>query len=89
MAKKYGSDEAAIRKLDAAWSKAVSAKSANKIDEVVKFYATDGSVVTLIAPRAYAVAPPFVQKAFVQTQGARRHFRPATRTCHNRGIGVP
>jgi ketosteroid isomerase-like protein len=38
-------DEAEIRALDAAWSKAVSAKTANKIDEVVKFYATDGSVV--------------------------------------------
>ena len=35
-------DEAAIRKLDAAWSKAATAKN---MDQVMKFYATDGSVV--------------------------------------------
>ena len=43
--KKHDPDEAEIRALDAEWSKAVSAKTANKIDQVMKFYAKDGSVV--------------------------------------------
>jgi ketosteroid isomerase-like protein len=43
--KKHDPDEAEIRALDAEWSKAVSAKNANKIDQIVKFYAADGSVV--------------------------------------------
>jgi uncharacterized protein (TIGR02246 family) len=42
MAKKYGSDEAAIRKLDAEWSKAASE---GKLARVMTFYAKDGSVV--------------------------------------------
>ena len=42
MAKKHNPEEAAIRKLDAQWSKAATAKNMNK---VMKFYATDGSVV--------------------------------------------
>jgi uncharacterized protein (TIGR02246 family) len=42
MSKKYDAEEAAIRDLDAKWSKAATAKN---MDEVMKFYATDGSVV--------------------------------------------
>src|SRR6476620_8411870 len=42
MSKKYDAEEAAIRDLDAKWSRAATAKN---MDEVMKFYATDGSVV--------------------------------------------
>jgi uncharacterized protein (TIGR02246 family) len=42
MATKPNPDEAAIRKLDAEWSKAATAK---KMNRVMKFYAPDGSVV--------------------------------------------
>jgi uncharacterized protein (TIGR02246 family) len=42
MSKKHHPDEAEIRALDAEWSKAATAK---KIDQVVKFYASDGSLV--------------------------------------------
>ena len=42
MSKKHGSDEAEIRALDAEWSAAATAKN---IDQVMKFYASDGSVV--------------------------------------------
>ena len=46
MAKKYGSDEAAIRKLDAAWSKAASeGHLKGSLDRIVTFYAKDGSLV--------------------------------------------
>ncbi|MEA2837182.1 MAG: hypothetical protein QOD89_1732 [Bradyrhizobium sp.] len=40
--KKHDPDEAEIRALDAEWSKAAIAK---KMDQVVKFYASDGCVV--------------------------------------------
>ena len=40
--KKHDPDEAQIRALDAVWSKAATAK---KIDQVMKFYASDGSLV--------------------------------------------
>jgi uncharacterized protein (TIGR02246 family) len=40
--KKPDPDEAAIRALDTQWSKAATAKN---VDHVMKFYATDGSVV--------------------------------------------
>jgi uncharacterized protein (TIGR02246 family) len=40
--KKRDPDEAKIRALDAEWGKAATAK---KLDQVVKFYAKDGSVV--------------------------------------------
>ena len=42
MSKKHGAEEAAIRALDAEWSKAATAKN---MDHVMTFYATDGSVV--------------------------------------------
>jgi uncharacterized protein (TIGR02246 family) len=42
MAAKHGPDEAAIRALDAEWSKAATARD---LDRVITFYATDGSVV--------------------------------------------
>ena len=42
MSKKHDSEEAEIRALDAEWSKAATAK---KIDQVMKFYASDGSIV--------------------------------------------
>jgi ketosteroid isomerase-like protein len=42
MSKKHDPEEAEIRTLDAAWSKAATAK---KIDQVMKFYASDGSLV--------------------------------------------
>jgi uncharacterized protein (TIGR02246 family) len=42
MSKKHDPDEAAIRALDAEWSKAATAKD---VARVVKFYAKDGSVV--------------------------------------------
>jgi ketosteroid isomerase-like protein len=42
MSKKHAPEEAEIRALDAAWSKAATAK---KIDQVMKFYAPDGSLV--------------------------------------------
>jgi uncharacterized protein (TIGR02246 family) len=42
MAKKMDPDEAAIRAVDAQWSKAATAKNMTK---VMKFYAKDGSVV--------------------------------------------
>jgi uncharacterized protein (TIGR02246 family) len=42
MSKKHDAEEAAIRALDAEWSKAATAKN---MDHVMKFYATDGSVV--------------------------------------------
>ena len=42
MSKKHTTDEAAIRALDAEWSKAATAKD---VDKVITFYATDGSVV--------------------------------------------
>jgi ketosteroid isomerase-like protein len=40
--KKHDPDEAEIRALDAEWSKAAIAKN---LDQVMKFYASDGSVV--------------------------------------------
>jgi uncharacterized protein (TIGR02246 family) len=40
--RKSHSDEAAIRALDAQWSKAATAKN---MDKVMTFYATDGSVI--------------------------------------------
>jgi uncharacterized protein (TIGR02246 family) len=42
MSKKHDPDEAEIRALDAEWSKAATAKN---VDHVMKFYASDGSVV--------------------------------------------
>jgi uncharacterized protein (TIGR02246 family) len=42
MSKNHDAEEAAIRALDAEWSKAATAKN---LDHVMKFYATDGSVV--------------------------------------------
>jgi len=42
MARKHDPDEAAIRALDAEWSKAATAKD---VARVVQFYAKDGSVV--------------------------------------------
>jgi uncharacterized protein (TIGR02246 family) len=42
MSKKHDTEEAEIRALDAEWSKAATAKN---IDQVMKFYASDGSLV--------------------------------------------
>jgi ketosteroid isomerase-like protein len=42
MSKKHDPEETEIGALDAEWSKAATAK---KIDQVMKFYASDGSVV--------------------------------------------
>jgi uncharacterized protein (TIGR02246 family) len=42
MSEKHDAEEAAIRALDAEWSKAATAKN---MDHVMKFYAIDGSVV--------------------------------------------
>ncbi|MGV7217510.1 YybH family protein [Bradyrhizobium sp. UFLA05-112] len=42
MSKKHEAEEAAIRELDAQWSKAATAKN---MDDVMKFYAIDGSIV--------------------------------------------
>jgi uncharacterized protein (TIGR02246 family) len=49
MSKKHDAEEAAIRALDAEWSKAATAKN---MDHVMKFYATDGSVVRPDQPPA-------------------------------------
>src|SRR5262245_20368742 len=49
MSKKNGAEEAAIRELDAGWSKAATA---GNMDEVMKFYATDGSIVWPDQPSA-------------------------------------
>ena len=50
--KKRKSDEAAIRALDAQWSKAATAATAKNVDHVIKFYAKDGSVVWPDLPHA-------------------------------------
>jgi uncharacterized protein (TIGR02246 family) len=50
MSKIHDHDEAAIRALDAEWSKAATAKD---FDRVITFYATDGSVVWPDQPVAH------------------------------------
>jgi uncharacterized protein (TIGR02246 family) len=47
------SDEIAIRKIDAAWSRAANAKD---LDEVVRLYAVDGSILPFNAPIATGTA---------------------------------
>jgi uncharacterized protein (TIGR02246 family) len=73
--KKPNPDEAAIRALDAQWSKAATAKN---VDQVIKFYAKDGSVVWPDQPPAkgHAAIRASWKKAYKASPGMYLDFRP-------------
>jgi uncharacterized protein (TIGR02246 family) len=73
--KKHDPDEAEIRALDAEWSKAATAK---KIDQIIKFYASDGSVVWPGYPRAkgHAAIRAAWNKLYLQVPGMYLDFEP-------------
>jgi uncharacterized protein (TIGR02246 family) len=75
MSKKPDPDKAAIRALDAEWSKAATA---NDFDRVVKFYAKDGSVVWPDQPIAtgHKAIRASWKKAFNDAPGMYLDFKP-------------
>jgi uncharacterized protein (TIGR02246 family) len=75
MSKKHNPDEAEIRALDAEWSKAATAK---KIDQVIKFYASDGSVVWPGYPPAkgHAAILAAWKKLYLDVPGMYLDFKP-------------
>jgi len=75
MSKKPDPDKAAIRALDAEWSKAATAKD---VDRVVKFYAKDGSVVWPDQPIAtgHKAIRASWKKAFNDAPGMYLDFKP-------------
>ena len=76
--KKPDPDEAAIRALDAEWSKAATAATAENVDPVVKFYATDGSVVwpNQKLAKGHAAIRARWKKMFKATPGLYVDFQP-------------
>jgi uncharacterized protein (TIGR02246 family) len=75
MSKKHDPDEAEIRALDAEWGKAATAKN---LDRVMKFYASDGSVVWPDQPpaRGHAAIRASWEKAYRDAPDIYLDFKP-------------